>query len=498
MAALVLTSPLVVLAADRGGNLAGEKIEAFLGRQCFAAASWGVMVVRADSGEEIFAHAPDRLLHPASNAKLFTAALALDRLGPDYRIRTSLCGRSFPGRDGFLDGDLVIYGRGDFSMAKRFHGDGTDSLGRLMGAIWAAGIREVGGDLVADGGYFRGAPYGTEWAWEDLGFGYGAAASAFVVDDNAVELEVLPGRYPGMPVTLRFSAEIPGMQVSNQVVTAPAGTGALIRLSRLPGDRMLSISGRMPVGGERYTEKLAVWDPAGWMLKRLKRGCEARGIRIRGGIHKIEAGRADADIHPGSEWKELGFCESPPVRELVVPMLKDSVNLYAQLLLMQVGARSGEEGAARWTSEERGLHAMKAWAAETELPSDALQLEDGAGLSQTSLVSARSIVRLLDAMQRHPWGPIIREALPVAGVDGTLEKRFRSTILEGRLRAKTGHLRNAECLSGYLIPDETGPEVLFAVMLNHFRPPPKAPSPREAIDRLMVMIAEALPAGTQE
>ncbi|HEX8185704.1 MAG TPA: D-alanyl-D-alanine carboxypeptidase, partial [Blastocatellia bacterium] len=79
----------------------------------FAPAAWGVKVESLDSGKVIFEHNAQKYFSPASNAKLYTAALALDRLGLDYRIKTSLYARSRPDAAGALKGDLIIYGRGD-------------------------------------------------------------------------------------------------------------------------------------------------------------------------------------------------------------------------------------------------------------------------------------------------------------------------------------------------------------------------------------------------
>ena len=97
-----------------------EELEQQLSRPEFAAAGWGIRVVRADTGAEIFAHQAHALLKPGSNAKLFTAALALDLFGPDQRTRTDLIPRGKIRRDGTLQGDLVVFGRGDFSFASRF------------------------------------------------------------------------------------------------------------------------------------------------------------------------------------------------------------------------------------------------------------------------------------------------------------------------------------------------------------------------------------------
>src|SRR5436305_7123367 len=85
----------------------------------FAAALWGVKIVALDSGKVIFENNPQKLFSPASNSKLYTIALALDRLGADYRIKTSLYAKERPSKEGVLAGDLSVYGGGDPTINAR-------------------------------------------------------------------------------------------------------------------------------------------------------------------------------------------------------------------------------------------------------------------------------------------------------------------------------------------------------------------------------------------
>jgi serine-type D-Ala-D-Ala carboxypeptidase/endopeptidase (penicillin-binding protein 4) len=145
----------------------------------FAQAQWGVKVVSLDSGQILFERNADKLLKPASNAKLYTAALALDRLGPDYRIKTSFYAAAKPDAEGVIHGDLLVYGRGDPSFSARFNGgDYKKALQPAIDALLAAGVKKIDGGIVGDESYFRGAPFGTDWTWDDLQEYYGAPASA--------------------------------------------------------------------------------------------------------------------------------------------------------------------------------------------------------------------------------------------------------------------------------------------------------------------------------
>src|SRR5437867_1457866 len=102
----------------------------------FAAATWGVKVVSLDTGKTLFAHNAGKLFSPASNSKLYTCALALDRLGPDYRIKTSLYATAKANRRGTLKSDLIVFGRGDPTLnARRHQSDIFQALEPLVGAL---------------------------------------------------------------------------------------------------------------------------------------------------------------------------------------------------------------------------------------------------------------------------------------------------------------------------------------------------------------------------
>src|SRR5581483_6616429 len=144
-------------------------LDAVLDQQAFAHAQWGVKVVRLDTGEVLYARNPDKLLKPASNTKLYTAALALDKLGPDFHIKTSCYAAAAPDADGVIHGDLIVYGRGDPSFSARsYDGDYSKAMLPMLDQLARAGVKRIEGNLVGDDSYFSGPPYGASWTWDDL------------------------------------------------------------------------------------------------------------------------------------------------------------------------------------------------------------------------------------------------------------------------------------------------------------------------------------------
>ena len=154
----------------------------------FEAALWGVKIVSLDTGKTLFEHNAGKLLSPASNVKLYTVALALDRLGPDYRIRTSLYAKTRPEPGGALQGDVIVYGRGDPTINARLHGgDILKALEPLAAALTNAGVKRIAGDLVGDTSFFRGPEFGSGWAWDDQEHDYGAEISSLTINNNTLQ-----------------------------------------------------------------------------------------------------------------------------------------------------------------------------------------------------------------------------------------------------------------------------------------------------------------------
>jgi D-alanyl-D-alanine carboxypeptidase/D-alanyl-D-alanine-endopeptidase (penicillin-binding protein 4) len=192
--------------AARGARTLQElqaRISEVLRRPELAAATVGVKVVSLDTGRTVYEENAQKLLRPASNMKIYTVAAALDRLSPDYHFTTSVYARSRPDAAGVLRGDLLVYGRGDPSIAARFNnGDYFKVIDDLAGRVAAAGVKRVEGDLVGDETYFVGPPLGDGWEWDDLTWWYGAEVSALTVNDNALDLSVKPGASVGSPCVI--------------------------------------------------------------------------------------------------------------------------------------------------------------------------------------------------------------------------------------------------------------------------------------------------------
>jgi D-alanyl-D-alanine carboxypeptidase/D-alanyl-D-alanine-endopeptidase (penicillin-binding protein 4) len=457
----------------------------------FAAAMWGVKVVSLDTGKTLYEHNAGKLFSPASNSKLYTCALALDRLWPDYRIRTSLYSQARPDRLGTLNGDLIVYGRGDPTINARLNGsDIFKALEPLVAALTNAGVKRIKGDLIGDESFFRGPPFGSGWAWDDMENYYGAEISALTINDNLLQLNVKPGGQIGAPCELKLKPATPFVIISNRTETVAKDAKRRISLYRPLGGNVTHVRGQMPMEDSGSNEDVMVHNPAGLFVALFKEALARRGIKVSGRVRTADWLAREATPLDLASLIELGAVESLPLRDIVREIQKPSQNLYTDLLLAHVGAlaQATNTSAAKMTSEDAGIEELDRFLARIGIEKGNVFFEEGSGLSRNNLTTPNAMVRLLEFMSRHSSADVYRDALPIAGVDGTLKSRMKDTPAAGNMRAKTGTLRWANSLSGH-VTTAAGERLIFSIMLNRYHSTEPNRSTRAEIDAIAVMLA---------
>jgi len=186
---------------------------------------------------------------------------------------------------------------------------------------------------------------------------------------------------------------------------------------------------------------------------------------------------------------EIGSMESLPLREIAREVMKPSQNLYTDLLLAHIGERlrvaeNGLEG----TSEELGIRELDKFLGEAGVKTGDVLFEEGSGLSRNNLTTPNATIALLQFMNRHACASAYLEALPIAGVDGTLRNRMKGTPAAGNVRAKTGTLRWANSLSGH-VTTAAGGHWIFSAMLNRYHNIEGSVPGRAELDDVAVMLA---------
>lgn len=334
----------------------------------FDQALWAVLI-EEDDGTTVYSHNADKLMIPASNRKMFSAATVASCIGIDAQLRT----------DVFRDGeDLVIRGDGDPSLGSwRYSRENDfDDLAQMLQAKGVTSVR----DVVVDVSAFDRVTIPAGWKYGNLGSDYSAPVDAITWGEN-----------------------------------------------ELPGDK-------------------AVAEPALYAGTILREALELRGIR---------ATNVRVNTVPRDWGQPLVTLRSPFVGDLLRTVLKNSHNLYAEMLLK----RSTDGTYERSFDQER-----RTLTSEAHVPANTFRFVDGSGLAPDDLVTARASVALLrwmnDRSRRAYWW----DTLAQPNQEGTLHRRL--VPLESRVRGKTGTINGVNALSG-IIAMPGGRFRYFSVMVNH-------------------------------
>lgn len=419
---------------------------------------FGILVVDSAGREIVAVRADDRFV-PASTTKLVTTAAAFALLPVDAPDANGGAVVRMEGRD------VVLEGHGDSRLSSAAD-CGTDCLATLADAV-AARTHEVG-DVIGDDRAFADLRWSLGMSWNNIGTRSGAAVSALTLDDNQVTLRIAPGMV-GAPLRI----ESTGLFAIDNRTTTVAEGGTQVMLERMPFDRVVRLTGSMPIGAAVVTRYIGVDDPAEWAAWRFRTMLEARGVQVRGTVRVRH--RAGDAISPATGGIEIARLTPPPLAEDLHHTNKTSDNLHAELLLRRLGGGSVEEG-------EKAVSALLAQAG---VPRWSYAFADGSGMSTYNRVTPRAMVGFLRWAAGQPWGAAWRATFPVGGVDGTLGRRFRDGDLAGRVIAKTGTLAGARALAGTL-RTAGGAELTFAIFAGDA---PADSRPVETMDAVLALIA---------
>jgi len=435
--------------ADSGADALGLRLDRSLAAPALGEARISALVVDRETGRELFARDPERALVPASNLKVLTGIAALAAFGPTHRFGTEVLAGGEPDGDGSVDA-LFIRGGGDPTLT-------SEQWWRLAADLRIRGLRRVRGELVMDDTLFDAERWHPSWG-EITSRAYHAPVGALSANYGAFFVAIAAASDPDGPVRISVDPSIPYLRVVNRAQTGPAGSSESIQVKReLAGDfERIVVTGSLPAESEPLELWRSVARPARYAAAVLRMQLEANGIAVEGGVRLARVPDTAVSLYR-FEGKSLG--------EVTRLFLKNSNNFIAEALVKSMGVRSaGEASRGSW---EQGISAQIRVLRSLGLELTGLQLIDGSGLSQQNRVPARLLVdalRLADAS--FEIGPEFGAALPIAAMDGTLERRADAAL--GRVRAKTGLLTGVTGLTGFAKSAE-GREVVFSVLANGYR-----------------------------
>ena len=464
-------------ARRRAETLESSIDKAIAGGTEFASAFLGLQVVRLQDGKVLYQRNQNHLFVPASNTKLFATALALSRLGADYRVTTSIVATQKVDEKGILNGDLIFVGRGDPTMSCRPYpytkdwtrGPHVPAIEDLAEQLVTGGLKSVQGDIVGDDTRYPWDPFPGGWNIDDGVWEYGAPVSALIVADNRLDVALKPGPAEGDLANVSVLPQLEFLTIDNRVRTVSSGERKIHADGR-PGSFELRFWGTIPLGSDADSNPLAVPDPAVFAAAMLRDALIRRGVAVRGQAvarHRFLDEISDplqGDPPPAMEGTELARRVSPPLIQELQVMEKVSQNLHAEVLLRETGAVRRNMGTAA-----AGIAELKTFLDEAGVSDREYQFVDGSGLSRSTFVSPQAITKLLAYMYEHHKDEWVN-LLPIGATDGSLEKRFKNHPEADAIHAKTGSLGNVRALSGYAESKRYG-LVAFSMMINNYVAP---------------------------
>ncbi len=509
-------APTAVPAYPDGTDSAlGQRIATILADPAVARAHWGIAVTTLE-GVPLYGHDEAQFFRPASNAKLFTTAAAMQLLGPQSTVPTEVIADSVTPQ-GLVNGDLRLRSDGDANLSgvifpyapatgeSAAPADPLRAIDDLAAQVAAHGVRHVTGNIVADDTQWTWEPYPQSWAIDDMLWDYGAPVSSLSVNDSTIALTVHSGARAGDPATVTQSPDVGFYSIRVQAVTTALKSQTHIHIDRAIGSRTVLVTGEIALDG-KDVEQLAVSDPPLFAAQALRASLVAQGIAVDGEAHATERASTLADsftkqaheAEPGlpgpsdlphsvsevcndSCGVTLAQRTSPPLAQDLLYTLKESQNLHAEQLLRRLGRVYGREA-----SSAQGARVVRQFLVNAGLDGNDFVFYDGSGLSDHDLVTPRATAQLLTYASRQTWSSAWKASLPIGGVDGTLASRFKDSPLKGHVFAKTGTLGESRGLAGY-VDCASGKQVIFAVYVDNHAPGGAAD--RTAMDRIVEAIA---------
>jgi serine-type D-Ala-D-Ala carboxypeptidase/endopeptidase (penicillin-binding protein 4) len=433
---------------------------------------FGLAVYSLTKQRDVFALNPTIALTPASTTKLFSTFGALDKFGTKHLVATSIFTEATEIRDGVLDGNVYLVGHGDPLL------DVAD-LERLAMQLHASGVRRITGGVYGDDSFFDHVTNRQEYSGDDDEVQPTAPISALSVQRNLITVIVSGGPTPKKPVHVQtfpscdaFSFTIDAtVQASVKPVkskrrrAAKAAPKPVLSISEAYGQKngKQHFVVRGSIAPNTTISKLFfIENPAPVTASMLRKRIESMGITIGGatGIRRTPAAVS-----------EMASIQRSIV-DIITIINKKSDNFAAEHLFKMLGGGVLDNSMPEMSSKDN--HTMQASVEQIQgalreyhivTSTGSVSINDGSGLSRRNKATPAVMVRLLDRVRDTPFGNEFLNSLSIAGLDGTLQYRMRSSGAEYNVRAKTGTLKNVSALAGY-VQTLDGERLVFSFMFN--------------------------------
>ncbi len=453
---LVVVATLLFSAATFSQN---SSLEKFLADSVLNHASVSLYIADAVTGEPVAEYNSTKSLNPGSVLKLVTTAAALEILGPEYTFKTRI---AYTGtlnkRNGKLTGDIIITGGGDPCLgSNNFPDNYNDFITKWIGEIKRLGIKKIEGRVITDDSYYDYQPVPGKWLWEDAGNYYGAGAYGLSVFDNTCEIHINTAIDSLKPLIIRIVPEETRIIFHNHLT----GSGSVDKgyVYSAPYSNTGWIEGTVPVNREDFILKASITDPPMLLANIINQRLEKEGIKISGepGTFRLE------EQKPNEELFAIAEISSPPLSYIIEVLNHESVNLYAEHLVKEMGKKMRNSG-----TTDAGIEVIMEFLNKSMISTTGMFIDDGSGLSPLNSINAREHVNLLIYMKsRSNNFDIYFNSLPEAGKEGTLKNYFKDPLFESNLKAKSGSMTRVRSYAGYF-KTLSGRNLAFSIIVNNY------------------------------
>ena len=296
----------------------------------------------------------------------------------------------------------------------------------------------------------QGPQWGTGWETDDLPWYYAAPAEALSSNRNALSITVR-GTTPDAPALIMVTPPTALYTIDHRAMTRAGVVKGAIDVT--PRGKHVTVTGRI-APGEEMTERISIADPLEFVNEQFQYAARAEGITILGGN---VAG--DAAATPIVLAEHL----SSPLRDIIGDLLKTSDNHIAEqlrwtlLATQQLDTIINQRYPAILTDFVQRINGQV----------NQYTFVDGSGLSRQDRMSPGEAVRVLQYLAQTENFQAFYDGLPIAGVDGTLQKRMVGTPAAQNVHAKTGTMRSVCTLAGY-VTTAGGERLAFAIFVNGY------------------------------
>lgn len=408
----------------------------------------GLIAGDTTRGTVLYSRDADQEFMPASNFKLLVGSAALRILGPNFSYVTSVLADGAPS-NGTITGNVYLRGGGDALLS-------AADLDAAAASLATAGVKRIDGDLIADASHDDAQRYGYGWSWDDLPYYYAPVVSALELEDGVVHINMVPGAAAGTPVTLQVNPQNDAFTIDNKLQTGTSDskdTSDIDRPWNAPNE--IELTGNYPLGAKPSGDiEPSVPDPESYASNVFASALTAHGITLGGKIR-------DGKTPPNSP--VLWSHNSLPLPQLMQKFWYPSDNLMGELLLKELGvAQRGEPG-----TDANGRTAEQGYLRSIGVDPGTVSITDGSGLSSYDRITPRDLFTILQSDWNGPYRDIVIDALPLAGVRGTLQHSFIGTPAQGKVFAKTGSISHVRTISGF-VQTKTHGVVTFSFLVNQW------------------------------